>query len=29
MISLAFALLINEQLKSDPGENQHGTPAAP
>jgi uncharacterized membrane protein YhaH (DUF805 family) len=26
MISLAFALLINEQIKSDPGTNEYGAP---
>jgi len=27
MISLAFALLINEQIRSDPGTNEYGAPS--
>jgi uncharacterized membrane protein YhaH (DUF805 family) len=29
VISLAFALVINEELKSDPSENGYGPPTAP
>ncbi|HJR56701.1 MAG TPA: DUF805 domain-containing protein [Rhizomicrobium sp.] len=28
VISLVFALVVNEELKSDPGENRHGSPPA-
>jgi uncharacterized membrane protein YhaH (DUF805 family) len=29
ILALAFALVINEELKSDPGENAYGPPPAP